>query len=130
MGLALLLILALIYGMVKILGKRNNLFQQTKTLENLGGIAVGPNKSIKMIRVGDKFYLIGVGENIELIDEITDESVKNELVHKSESQETEGHLFTSILNRFQQRKNSQSNGQHNEFKNLFSDELNKLKESS
>ncbi len=48
------LILFLIYFLLKLLNKKNRLFQQSKTLENLGGISLGQNKSIQVIRVGEK----------------------------------------------------------------------------
>lgn len=125
-GFALLLILALIYIMVKFLGKKNHSLQQTKILENLGGISLGQNKSIQMVRVGNKILLVGVGENIQLLDEITDESIIEQLL-RDEPIEQKGQLVSSLLNRLGY-KNSQDDNTHN-FKNLFSNELNKLKDN-
>lgn len=74
------LILFLIYFLLKLLNKKNRLFQQSKTLENLGGISLGQNKSIQVIRVGEKMYLIGVGDNVELLQEVSDEVTKKSTI--------------------------------------------------
>lgn len=123
---ALILILGLIYGMVKVLGKRNQLGQQTKALENLGGISVGPNKSVQMVRVGQKIFLLGVGENIELLDEITDERIKQDLLRDDDTGSNQEQLFSSIFNRFQRHNKSDESNSHH-FKQLFTEELKKLK---
>src|SRR5699024_12724182 len=54
MIVALLLVLALIYVLLIFIKKRNKLTQQVKVLDNLGGISVGPNKSIQLVRIGDR----------------------------------------------------------------------------
>src|SRR5699024_2431122 len=52
MFFALLLVLALLYVVVKLLSSRQKLNKKVTSLENLGGISVGNNKSIQIIRVG------------------------------------------------------------------------------
>src|SRR5699024_9121544 len=79
---ALLLVLGLIYVMLKLVNRRQQLFSQTQTLENLGGISVGQNKSIQVIRVGSKMYLVGVGDDVQLLKEIEDEMTKTNLSKK------------------------------------------------
>jgi len=122
MFFALLLVLALIYVAIKFLGKRNNLFSQVKSLENLGGISLGPSRSIQIIRVGSKVYLIGVGENVELLEEITDQQIIHDLLRNKEN--TTG-LFQ--MSSFTKKKSENMNSSN--FKNLFSAELDKLKQS-
>lgn len=130
MVFALLLILVLIYLLLKFLNKRNKLFSQVRALENLGGITVGPSKSIQLVRVGSKIYLIGVGENVQLLEEIEDEAIKNELLQSFE-QQTE-FKAGNILSVFQSKAGqatSEPNQTKNDFKNLFSSELEKLKQN-
>lgn len=79
---ALLFILALIYGILLLLKRKNKLFKQTSILENIGGISVGPNKSIQILQIGSAMYIVGVGNNVELLQEITDETTKQELLEK------------------------------------------------
>lgn len=128
MFFALLLVLALIYIMLKLLNKRNKMFNQIRHLENLGGISVGQNKSIQIIRIGSKFYVIGVGDNVEMLQEITDEKVITQLLEKGEE---EPFHINSLLPSFLQKntKEKTSSPDSRNFKNLFADELENLKKN-
>lgn len=129
MALALVLVLALIYFLLKFINKRQTLHRQ-HSLENMGGITLGQSKSLQIVRLGSKFYLIGVGDNIELLDEITDQDVIDELIKYSE--EKENMSFNTILKTMTGKK--QSKEQHDkpsehQFKTLFSKELKSLQEN-
>ncbi|WLV25773.1 flagellar biosynthetic protein FliO [Aciduricibacillus chroicocephali] len=82
MFLALIVILVLIYGTLKFLSSRTRSFQQNRTMQNLGGISVGQNKSVQLVRIGNKLYMIGVGDNVELLQEIEDEDVRQEMLRE------------------------------------------------
>jgi flagellar protein FliO/FliZ len=130
MVFALFLILILIYLLLKFLNKRNKLFNQVKALENLGGITVGPSKSIQVVRVGGKLYLIGVGENVQLLEEIVDEQMKEEIL-KSYQEQSE-FKAENLLSLFQRKPNQvvdKENTKDQNFKSLFSNELEKLKQN-
>ncbi|MEN2464562.1 flagellar biosynthetic protein FliO [Ornithinibacillus sp. FSL M8-0202] len=130
MVFALFLILALIYFVLKFLNRRNKLFNQVKALENLGGIAVGPSKSIQIIRVGSKVYLVGVGENVQLLEEIEDEGMKEEILSSYNQQsDFKPENLLSLLQRKDKQTNENTNDTNANFKNLFSNELEKLKEN-
>src|SRR5690625_7861512 len=90
---ALLLILALIFFLSKLFNKKNNNLHQLNMMENMGGISVGQNKSIQIVRIGTQFYVVGVGENIDLLKEITDENLQQELIQN----ETEAVKFKSLF---------------------------------
>src|SRR5690625_983644 len=81
---ALLFILLLIYLAIRFLNNRHLSTAQRKVMENLGGISLGQNKSVQVIRVGEKVYLLGVGENVELLKEISDQNLIDELIHKND----------------------------------------------
>ncbi|WP_099158108.1 flagellar biosynthetic protein FliO [Virgibacillus ndiopensis] len=123
---SLLIVLGLIYALLKFLNKRNKKFQKVTALENLGGISVGPNKSIQIVRVGSKIYLVGVGENVEMLQEVTDQEVINDLINNEPSEFQAGTLFTSL---FKQKTatDEASKNEKNDFKKMFSTELDKLK---
>ena len=130
MFFALLLILALIYILLKFLTKRNKLFNQVKALENLGGISVGQNKSIQIVRIGTRFYMIGVGENVEMLQEINDEEVINDLLYKEETTEFQaGSLLKALIKPKSNKADTFEDHSNNKFKGLFSNELEKLKEN-
>lgn len=120
---SLLLILFLIYIMIKLLSNRNRLFHRASSLQNLGGIPLGQNKSIQIIRVGKKLYLVGVGENVNLLEEITDEDFIQEIL-QSQVTESKG----DILSLFQPKVEG-STKKDLDFKQRFKEELSKLKQT-
>lgn len=129
MVFALLLVIALIYVLLKFLNKRNKLFSQVKSLENIGGISVGQNKSIQIVRIGTKMYVIGVGENVEMLQELTDEQVKKDLLHTDETKDSPARtLVTSLFQSKSDGDRTPASKQNSEFKKLFSTELEKMKQ--
>ena len=127
MVFALLLVLALIYFLLTFIKKRNTLFSQVNVLENIGGISVGQNKSIQLIRIGEKVYVVGVGDNVELLEEIIDPATKQALLEKEET--------TTSTSLFQQLFKKQTKIERNEnihqtdgtFTSTLQSELHKLK---
>lgn len=119
---ALLLVLVLIYVVIKLLSRRQKLNHHGKSLENMGGISVGHQKSVQVIRVGQRFYLIGVGENVDLLQEITDVELIDDLLHQQN--ETDEPINT-LLSSFLQKKNKSENT--DDFKDQFKQELSKIK---
>jgi flagellar protein FliO/FliZ len=99
MVIALLFVLALIYCLLLFIKKRNRLFHHVGMLENVGGISVGQQKSIQIIRIGEKIYLVGVGDNVTLLEELTDETVKNKLLEKQEAAFKTQAFLPQILSR-------------------------------
>ncbi|CEI84288.1 hypothetical protein J18TS1_14910 [Oceanobacillus oncorhynchi subsp. incaldanensis] len=81
--IGLALVLGLVYVVLKFLGKRNGFNQQPGLLRNVGGVSVGANKSVQIIRAGNKYYLIGVGDNVELLEEIDDPETIEQLLDQS-----------------------------------------------
>lgn len=128
---ALLLVLILIYILIKLLSKRNKSFSQVKSLENIGGIPIGQNKSIQLVRVGSNVYMIGVGDNVELLEEITDPLLKEELIHKQSENDLQVNNLLSSLTNFKSKKKDKTitDESNNEFKSLFANELSKLKQT-
>lgn len=130
MILALLLVLALIYFILNFMKKRNKLFQQTRMLENLGGVSVGQNKSVQLIRIGERVYMIGVGENVEMLEEVKDEELKQALLSEMEQNE-EPHSFLQHMfkNKSAKMPDDKFKKKENRFTTAFQNELNKLKQN-
>lgn len=130
MILALFLVLGLIYALLKFLSKKNNL-QSQQSLQNLGGISVGQNKSIQVIKVGTAHFLVGVGDNVELLHEITDQTLIDSLI--DESSETEkpqiNDFMSKLIGNRKTKKKETQNSSDEQFKNLFTKELDELKEN-
>lgn len=68
----LAIIVVLIVLLIRFLGRRNQTLMSGRSIRTLGALGLGPNKSIQIIELGGSLYLIGVGENISMMDKITD----------------------------------------------------------
>ncbi|WP_143848869.1 flagellar biosynthetic protein FliO [Alkalicoccobacillus porphyridii] len=83
---ALALIIALLYGLLRFLSKRTKSFQQSQLLENMGGVPLGPNRSVQLIKVGDRVLVVGVGDSIQLLTEIDAEDERKALLDLQQEQ--------------------------------------------
>lgn len=70
--LVLAVIIVVIILLIRFLGRRNQIMQSGRSIRTLGAIGLGPNKSVQVLEVGGSLYLIGVGENVTMLDKITD----------------------------------------------------------
>ncbi len=48
------------------------MFDQHRMMKNVGGLSLGQHKSIQLVVIGGSYYLIGVGDEVRLLKEITD----------------------------------------------------------
>lgn len=94
---------ALLYFLLKFLNKKNQAYQKGHIVSNLGGASVGSNKSIQIVKIGSKLFIVGVGENVQLLSEITDPEEIGKLLHDHneaiDSMLKPADLFTKIKNR-------------------------------
>lgn len=97
MFFALAVVIALIYIILRFVNKRNRMFGQMKTMENLGGISLGPNRSIQLVRIGDNVLVVGVGDTIQLLKEITSQAEIDKLISQNEVQQI--HISETIINK-------------------------------
>lgn len=123
---ALVFIIALIYFLLRFINKKTKSFTKNQTLKNLGGVPLGPNRSIQIVQVGKRLLVVGVGETIQLLKEIEDEQEIELLMKEQETEMASIEApITKIFDFFQKGKKE---GQENRSKaeNLqFSDVLNK-----
>jgi flagellar protein FliO/FliZ len=62
-----LLILFLLFIVLKYLSKKTKMYAGGGPFHALGGHSFGNNRSLQMVMVGDTLYLLGVGEDVNLI---------------------------------------------------------------
>jgi flagellar protein FliO/FliZ len=132
MFLALAFVLFLVYFLLKFVTKRNRIFQQGQSIVNLGGTSLGQNKSIQMVKVGNRLFVIGVGESISLLKEIDDEQERIQLIEDFERKQeliVEPKDFiqktTTILN--DSLKRNRAKEKETIFSTAFKDQLEKVK---
>ena len=70
--LGLGVVILLIYYISKWAKRKTGFANPNQFITNIGGVPVGQNKQVQLIKIGKQYFLIGVGENVELLTEITD----------------------------------------------------------
>ncbi|WP_167360098.1 flagellar biosynthetic protein FliO [Halobacillus dabanensis] len=124
---ALIFVIALIYGLLKFFNQKNKLFSQNKTMENLGGMNLGPNRSIQAVRIGRQVFILGVGESVEMISEITDETTKETLLNRDE--QAPGHAADLLKWTAKMKKDKgPTENSSIQFQQLFEKQLNDMKD--
>ncbi|WP_371017859.1 flagellar biosynthetic protein FliO [Pseudalkalibacillus sp. JSM 102089] len=71
-----IVVVGLIYLLIRFLSKRQQKLQHHSVFTQIGGTPLGNNKSVQMVKVGDSLYMLGVGDNVNLLKEIQGEEVK------------------------------------------------------
>ncbi|WP_179107166.1 flagellar biosynthetic protein FliO [Sediminibacillus massiliensis] len=120
LGVSLAFVLALIYFLLKFVNRRNKMFQKVRALENLGGISLGSQKSLQAVRIGDRVYVIGVGDNVELLSEITDEKTKNDLLKQETTELNPANFVTALINK------KPGNQKESNFSDIYKKELDRI----
>ena len=84
---SLAIILGLIYLLYRVVSKRTKTYRSDGAIKNVGGVSVGANRSVQLIHIGDEILVVGVGDTVNLIKEITDPDTVEMLLTKDQEQE-------------------------------------------
>jgi|GEM_PF-4957853 len=92
------LILILIYLLFWLLNKRSK-FSRNSLYQRLGGIPLGTNKSVQILEIGNKVYVLGVGDDVTLINilETTEDILELKLSFDGQNNPKSG--FLGLFNR-------------------------------
>lgn len=104
---ALALVIGLIVLLIKWLAKRNQGWGANRTLRSLGGIPLGQNKSLQVVELSGRIYVVGVGESVTLLDKIDDPLAAQAVLDSMEQQSARtwsAASVTDFLDRFRNRK--------------------------
>lgn len=134
MVLALIFVVALFYGLMKFLNKRNLTFQRNQMVQNLGGLSLGAQKSVQLLQIGKSLYLVGVGDDVQLLREITDpQEVEALLSLYNEKQEyaATSPYIAEVFSKFKRKNNQNSSTlqKQDSFGELFEKKISKLNRS-
>nr|WP_246238068.1 flagellar biosynthetic protein FliO [Alkalicoccus luteus] len=78
-------VLGLLYFVLKLVNKKAKNFSSTRGLVNAGGVGIGANKSVQLVKAGDRLLVLGVGDTVTLLKEITDEKEIEKLLAEERS---------------------------------------------
>lgn len=130
-------VIVLLYATLRFVNRRNFHMSQHRLMRNLGGVSVGSQRSIQLISVGGTYYLVGVGEDVRLLKEVTDEK-EIEQIKKYVQEEQEGALtapsflavdsLRSLFNKKKERDVTDASKEEARFDHLFQEELERVQE--
>lgn len=83
---ATVFVVGLLYGLLKFVNKKSRSYKSTNVVNHLGGTALGQNRSVQVVKIGEKVYILGVGENVQLISEVADKEERDTLLKNYEEQ--------------------------------------------
>jgi len=114
---ALAIVIVLIILVIKWLSQRNRMWGTNRSLRSLGGIALGQNNSLQVVEIAGRIYIVGVGENITLIDKLDDPEQASAVISALERQQESAwskDLISQILKKFKDRNNKNESDPTNE----------------
>lgn len=129
--IALVFVLGLLLFILKYLNKRNFNYQQNAVIKNIGGLSVGQQKSVQLLLIGKSVYVVGVGDNIQLLKEIdSDEEVDNLLsqIEGSQSMVNTSPYIAQLFKKFSRNERPQDISNSPKFKDLFNEKIGKIKQ--
>lgn len=68
----LALIIGLIILLIKFLAQKSKPWMSNRAMQVLGGVTLGQHKSLQVVRIGEALYIIGVGDDVNLLHRIDD----------------------------------------------------------
>lgn len=110
MVFVMIFVVALLYFVLRFISKKTKSYQKANFIENLGGTSLGNNRSIQLVKVGDRVLIVGVGEDIQLLTEIEDEAERKQLLveynQKMEQIIQPSDIFSKLKNKWSKPKSS------------------------
>jgi flagellar protein FliO/FliZ len=119
------------------LSQRNRVWGTNRAVRSLGGVALGQNNSLQVIELTGRLYVVGVGENVTLLDKIEDveqvQAILASLDRQSNGAVWSTNTITDFLKRFRKQEpssgedltNEQWNMQSSSFQSLLNQNLSK-----
>lgn len=98
---ALALIAVLIFIVIKFFARKSQNFDSPRKLRIIAGIGVSPQKSIQVVEVGRKLYILGVGQDVNLLDKIDNPDEVSDLVESLDFSRVEQQFIVTWKQRFQ-----------------------------
>ncbi|GGE46440.1 hypothetical protein GCM10011391_26550 [Pullulanibacillus camelliae] len=124
---AMIVIIGLIYILYRLVSKKTRAFQSYGTIKNVGGVAVGPNRSIQLIRIGDEILVVGVGDSVQLLKEIQDPEAVEALLAEEPSTDLIQKNVSRLLNWTKASTSSGENSRLTVFQEKLKDILSERK---
>jgi flagellar protein FliO/FliZ len=126
MILATAFVAALIYFLLKFINKKSMTYKSSQLVENLGGTSLGANRSVQIVKAGNKLLIVGVGENIQLLKEIDDPEEYSQVIQEYNNKMEQLVQPSDIVTKLLKRARRDGGNQRSEFSALLKNQLNDM----
>lgn len=129
--LALVFVIGLLLVILKFLNKRNLAYQQNTIIKNIGGLSVGQQKSVQLLHIGNRIYVVGVGEDIQLIKEIESADEVEQLLNQIDQNQkmvTTTPYIAELFKNFSKKDQPKDISNSPKFNDMFSEKLDEMKQ--
>lgn len=125
---ATLFVVALLYFLLKFINNKSRSYKSTQLVENLGGTPLGGNRSVQIVKIGGRLFIVGVGENVQLLKEIDDAKERDQILteynNRLEQAIQPGDMLTKVIEKTKQWKTSDQD--RTKFSSLFKEQLDEM----
>nr|WP_079508439.1 flagellar biosynthetic protein FliO [Mesobacillus jeotgali] len=118
---------ALLYFLLRFINKKSRSFKSSQLVENLGGTSLGANRSVQIVKAGNRLLIVGVGENIQLLREIDDPEEYSQVIQEYNNKMEQLMQPSDIVTKLLKRTNKDGdNTQNSNFSALLKSQLNDM----
>lgn len=129
----LILIIVMFFILIKFLNKKNQFVGFGRSVRSIGGVPLGQNKSIQIVEIGHSLYVVGVGDNIQLLEKIEDQEEIEYVTQLLQTKLTEQTSFPTVGRWLERLKSGKKNTDIEEevemtssFQQVFNDKLQRV----
>lgn len=130
MIVATLFVIGLLYMTLRFINKKSRSYKSSQLIENLGGTTLGTNRSVQLVKVGNRILVVGVGDSIRLLTEIDDENecqrIVEEYNRRIDQLAQPGDIVTKIMEKLKREKPTDQ--KTDEFQLMLNNELKEISE--
>jgi len=124
---ALALIIVLIYILIKFLSRKTRNFDSPRKLRIIAGIGLSPQKSLQVVEIGHKLYIIGVGQDVAVLDKVEHPTEVAELIEMLDTTALENQMMINwrdkFLSLFKKKEVTSEDLDIEDYEKLFSTQL-------
>ncbi|HET7656813.1 MAG TPA: flagellar biosynthetic protein FliO [Bacillales bacterium] len=123
--LILAVVVALIYFLLRFVNAKTKSFAEGKIVQTIGGTSVGSNRSVQMVKVGERILVVGVGESVSLLKEIDNQEEVERLLEINHREDVIDKSFWKLKDMLTKRTHS-VNQERKSFKTMLEGRLKQM----
>ncbi|WP_246860838.1 flagellar biosynthetic protein FliO [Bacillus sp. REN3] len=120
---ATIFVAGLLYSLLKFINKKGASYKRSQLVENLGGTSLGGNRSIQVVKAGNRLLVVGVGENIQLLKEIDDPEEYSQVIKEYNNKMDQLAQPSDIVSKIRGKMKKDGKNEYTSFTDLLKEQL-------